>query len=63
MIYNYSQMLKANGKYEESNTQLEKFASMRPADQRATAYRANPNYLPKILDKGKKSKVKRAYKL
>jgi len=57
MIYNYSQMLKANGKYEESNTQLEKFASMRPADQRATAYRANPNYLPKILEKGKKFNV------
>jgi outer membrane protein OmpA-like peptidoglycan-associated protein/tetratricopeptide (TPR) repeat protein len=57
MIYNYSQMLKANGKYEESNTQLERFASMRPADQRATAFRANPNYLPKILDRGKKFNV------
>jgi outer membrane protein OmpA-like peptidoglycan-associated protein/tetratricopeptide (TPR) repeat protein len=57
MIYNYSQMLKANGKYEDSNTQLERFASMRPADQRATAFRANPNYLPKILDRGKKFNV------
>jgi outer membrane protein OmpA-like peptidoglycan-associated protein len=50
-------MLKANGKYEDSNTQLERFASMRPADQRATAFRANPNYLPKILDRGKKFNV------
>ena len=57
MIYNYSQMLKANGKYEESNNQLERFASMRPADHRATAFRANPNYLPKILDRGKKFNV------
>ena len=50
-------MLKANGKYEESNIQLGKFASMRPADNRATAFRANPNYLPKILKKGKKFNV------
>jgi outer membrane protein OmpA-like peptidoglycan-associated protein/tetratricopeptide (TPR) repeat protein len=57
LIYNYSQMLKANGKYEESNIQLGKFASMRPADNRATAFRANPNYLPKILEKGKKFNV------
>ena len=50
-------MLKANGKYEESNVQLAKFASMRPADNRATAFRDNPNYLPKILEKGKKFNV------
>jgi outer membrane protein OmpA-like peptidoglycan-associated protein len=30
---------------------------MRPADNRATAFRANPNYLPKILEKGKKFNV------
>ena len=57
MVYNYSQMLKANGKYEESNAQLGVFASMRPADHRATAFRENPNYLPKILEKGKKFNV------
>ena len=57
MIYNYSQMLKANGKYEESNAQLEKFSAMRPADHRVTAFKANPNYLPKILEKGKKFNV------
>ena len=57
MVYNYSQMLKANGKYEESNAQLDAFASMRPADHRATAFRENPNYLPKILEKGKKFNV------
>lgn len=57
MIYKYSQMLKANGKYEESNTQMAKFASMRPGDVRAIAFKANPDYLPKILEKGKKFNV------
>ena len=56
-IYKYAQMLKANGKYEESNTQMAKFASMRPADHRAIAFVENPNYLPKILEKGKKFNV------
>ncbi|MGR7812637.1 OmpA family protein [Lacinutrix undariae] len=57
MIYKYSQMLKANGKYEESNVQMAKFASMRPSDDRAVAFKANPDYLPKILEKGKKFNV------
>ena len=57
MIYKYAQMLKANGKYEASNTQMAKFASMRPADDRAIAYKANPDYLPKILEQGKKFNV------
>lgn len=60
MIYKYSEMLKANGKYEESNQQMEKFASMRPSDNRATAFRKNPNYLPKILERGKKFNVQNA---
>lgn len=57
MTYKYAQMLKANGKYNESNQWMDKFATMRPGDDRATAYRANPNYLPKILEKGKKFNV------
>jgi len=60
MIYKYSQMLKANGKYEESNQQMDRFASMRPSDNRATAFRKNPNYLPKILEQGKKFNVQNA---
>ena len=60
MVYKYSQMLKANGKYEESNQQMERFASMRPSDDRASAYRKNPNYLPKILEQGKKFNVQNA---
>lgn len=57
MIFKYSQMLKANGKYEESNTQMAKFAKMRPSDDRAIAYNKNPDYLPKILEKGKKFNI------
>lgn len=60
VIYKYSQMLKANGKYEESNQQMERFASMRPSDDRAMAYKANPNYLPKILEQGKKFNLQNA---
>ena len=57
MIFKYSQMLKANGKYEESNAQMAKFASMRPSDDRAIAFKKNPDYLPKILEKGKKFNI------
>ncbi|MFK7832429.1 MAG: OmpA family protein [Winogradskyella sp.] len=60
MVYKYSQMLKANGKYEASNQQMDKFASMRPADIRAIAFRKNPDYLPKILQQGKKFNVQNA---
>lgn len=57
MIFKYSQMLKANGKYEESNVQMAKFAKMRPSDDRAIAFNKNPDYLPKILEKGKKFNI------
>ena len=60
MVYKYSQMLKANGKYDESNKQMDKFATLRPSDDRATAYRKNPDYLPKILEQGKKFNVQNA---
>ncbi|TXD83723.1 OmpA family protein [Subsaximicrobium wynnwilliamsii] len=60
MVIKYSQMLKANGKYEESNVQMRKFAQMRPSDERAIAFIENPNYLPKILEKGKKFNIQNA---
>ena len=56
-IYKYSQMLKANGKYDTSNEWMAKFAKMRPSDVRAIAFNENPDYLPKILEKGKKFNV------
>lgn len=57
MIFKYAQMLKANGKYEESNVQMSKFAQMRPSDDRAITFNNNPDYLPKILEKGKKFNI------
>lgn len=57
MIFKYSQMLKANGKYEESNVQMSKFSQMRPSDDRAIAFKENPGYLPQILEKGKKFNI------
>ncbi|MFD1062708.1 OmpA family protein [Winogradskyella litorisediminis] len=59
-IYRYAEMLKANGKYEESNTQMKRFASMRPSDDRAIAFNENPNYLPQLLEQGKKFNVQNA---
>lgn len=54
LMFKYAQMLKANGKYEQSNEWMRKFAQRRPADIRAMAFLENPDYLPKLLEKGKK---------
>lgn len=51
--YRYAQMLKANGKYEEANKQMKKFADAAPSDSRAKAFMENPNYIPRLLDKTK----------
>jgi outer membrane protein OmpA-like peptidoglycan-associated protein/tetratricopeptide (TPR) repeat protein len=50
MVYNYAQMLKANGKYDESNSQMDKFSSLKPKDKRAQAYKSNNGYLPRLLN-------------
>ena len=59
MIFKYSLMLKAGGKYDEANKHLAKFASMRPADQRSITYKNNPDYLDRILGSEKKFNVQR----
>lgn len=51
--YRYAQMLKADGKYAESNKQMLKFASLAPNDQRAAEFRKDPNYLPKLKSQTK----------
>lgn len=56
--YRYAQMLKSNGKYEESNKQMQKFAALAPNDQRAKTFKENPNYIPRLLDKQKSYDVK-----
>jgi outer membrane protein OmpA-like peptidoglycan-associated protein/tetratricopeptide (TPR) repeat protein len=47
--FRYSQMLKSEGKYEESNNQMVKFAALAPKDLRAKAFNENPNYVPKLV--------------
>jgi len=56
--YRYAQMLKANGKYEEANKQMQQFASLAPNDQRAKTFKENPNYIPKLFDLSKLYEVK-----
>lgn len=46
--YRYAQMLKVEGKYEEANKQMQKFASLAPKDQRAILFSQDPDYLPKL---------------
>lgn len=46
--YRYAQMLKAEGKYAESNKQMKKFASLAPNDHRAVEFKQDPDYLPKL---------------
>ena len=51
--YKYAQMLKAEGRYEEANKQMQKFASMEPNDQRSVIFKQDPNYLPKLRSQEK----------
>ena len=57
IIFRYAEMLKANGKYKESNLWMSKFSDMKPYDTRAIAFRNTPNYLDKIIKKGKRFNV------
>lgn len=51
--YRYAQMLKADGKYDLANKQMQKFVASAPNDMRAKAFKENPNYIPRLLDKVK----------
>lgn len=53
IFYRFSQTLKSQGKYQEANTQMDKFALLLPNDQRAKDHKANPNYIPTLADKTK----------
>ena len=58
MIYKYTQMLKANGKYESSTKWMRKFAELNPKDDRAIAFKSNPDYIPGILEGEKEFEIK-----
>jgi len=51
--YHYAQMLKAEGRYEEANAQMQKFAGLAPTDDRAVAFKKDPDYLPKLRSQAK----------
>ena len=57
--YRYAQMLKSNGKYAESNTQMKTFANFIPNDQRAITFTKNPNYLSDLNTIEKRFEVNR----
>jgi outer membrane protein OmpA-like peptidoglycan-associated protein/tetratricopeptide (TPR) repeat protein len=52
--FNYSKILKANGKYEEAFMCMDKFAELKPNDLRVKDYKAHKAELPELLkDDGK----------
>ena len=53
IYYHYAQMLKAEGRYEEANEQMQTFAKMAPKDQRAVIFMKDPDYLPKLRSQTK----------
>lgn len=57
VIYSYAQTLKSNGKPEESNKWMKKFASLVPSDSRAIEFKNNPNYIPRLMESGEKYKI------
>jgi len=59
LYYRYSQMLKANGNYVESNKQMQKFVALQPNDSRTKTFNENPNYIPVLLDQRKLFDVKK----
>ena len=51
--FRYAQVLKAQGKYQEANKQMDVFAKMMPKDERAKEHLANPNYIPSLVKSDK----------
>ncbi|WP_053971223.1 OmpA family protein [Mangrovimonas sp. ST2L15] len=57
--YRYAQILKSEGNYEASKKQMDRFSELKPDDQRAKAYLANPDYVPQLADKDKSFTVEK----
>jgi outer membrane protein OmpA-like peptidoglycan-associated protein len=51
--FRYAQTLKALGKYQQANKQMDAFASLSPNDSRAKEHQVNPNYIPSLASKSK----------
>lgn len=57
VLYSFAQTLKSNGKAEESNKWMKKFAELAPNDSRAVEFKNNPNYIPRLMEAGEKYKI------
>ena len=57
-LFRYAQMLKANGKYQEANKWMDKFAALAPTDVRAIEYKKHPNTVSELLNTEAKFTVK-----
>src|SRR5690554_2652356 len=57
VLYSFAQTLKSNGKAEESNKWMKKFAELAPNDSREVEFKNNPNYIPRLLEAGEKYKI------
>ena len=55
--YNYAMILKTNGKYDEANMHLDKFAELSPNDLRAKDYKAHKGELSKLSNQDGKYKI------
>ena len=53
VYYRYAQALKSMGKYNEANAQMDAFAKLAPTDSRAKEYKANPDYIPSLMNQTK----------
>jgi outer membrane protein OmpA-like peptidoglycan-associated protein len=52
--YNYAMILKANGKYDQSNAEMDKFSALKPADLRVKSYLSGRSGFAELLkDQGK----------
>ncbi|MAP54253.1 OmpA family protein [Altibacter sp.] len=49
-VYNYAQVLKANGKYSDYTTYMQQFAEMKPNDSRAMEFMKSPNFVPTLAE-------------
>ena len=55
--YNYAMVLKINGKYNESNKSMDKFAELKPNDLRAKDYSLNRNDFDNLMKDNGKFKI------
>lgn len=56
--FRYAQVLRMQGKYQEAEKQMQTFVEKAPNDNRAIAFRSNPNYMRALQSKDKLFNIK-----